>query len=437
MTMDFFRGKPSAPDLVLAVPAVIAPFVAFFAPRGITVLVVATAIAVVGLAIRDRCRPELFGRPVLVALALLVLWSLVSAAWAPDAWLAARGALKLAGSALAGALVISFAVQRGPESGRLVGCALAAGVIMTFLFLGIEVAFRDPISALFRNTVPPVQWYGHYWLNPCAAVLSLLIWPVAFLAWRRWGGIVAFAMIGCVAAMNVAIGYSTAAGAVIIGAVGAGFAFRWGRGTGIGVTVAFAVVMVAAPVVSGKIVGPPTIADAPIKVRQVLIHRLYIWQFTAQRIAEHPVRGWGMNASRSIPGGKDHAFDPWRGDVGENLPLHPHNLMLQVWLELGLPGVVLFIVLGGLVLVPLAGPAVGRPAIAVRMGLACTALLVFSASYSTWSSWWLAALWLAAAMTAAVTVPPHRDVSHPDPADGGPAARPTAVSAIDRPASEG
>jgi exopolysaccharide production protein ExoQ len=415
MIMQFFRGKPTATDLVLAVPAAAAPLVAYFAPRGIAVLVIATAVAVVALAVRDRRRPDFFSRPVLIVLSLLVLWSLISAAWAPDAWLAARGALKLAGSALAGALVISFAAQRGPESARLVGGALAVGVIVAFVFMAIDVAFRDPISALFRNTRPAVQWYGHYWLNPCAAVLSLLIWPVAFLAWRRWGGIAAMALVGCVAAMDVAIGYSTAAGALFIGAVGAGLAFRWGRGTAIAIAVAFAAVMFAAPVISGKIVGPPTIAEAPIKVRQILIHRLYIWRFAAERIAEHPWRGWGMNASRSIPGGKDHAFDSWRGDVGENLPLHPHNLMLQVWLELGLPGVVLFVVLGGLVLVPLAGSTIGRSTAAVRIGLACTALSVFSASYSTWSSWWLAALWLAAAMAAAITDPPDEDASHGDP----------------------
>lgn len=436
--MEICQNKLRAPDLVLAVPAVMAPLLALFSPRAITPLVIATALAVVFLAIRDRRRPAFIGRHLIITFSLLFVWCLASAVWSPDAWLAGRGALKLAGSVLVGSLIFAFAAQRGgPTAARTVGYALAAGVAATIALLFIEVAFGAPLSILIRGTLPAVEWYGHFWFNPSAAVLSLFIWPVAFLAWRRWGAIAALAMIGAVAAMNVAIGYSTAAGAVGIGIVGAVAGYRWRRGAAIAVVLAFAVVMFAAPTVSGKIVGPSTLAGAPEKVRQILTHRLYIWRFAAERIAEHPVRGWGMNASRSIPGGKDHAFDPWRGDVGENLPLHPHNLMLQVWLELGLPGVVLFIVLAALMLVSLARPAVGRPAIAVRIGLACTALLVFSASYSTWSSWWLAALWLAAAVTAAVTVPAHHDVPPADSVDGGPGTRPTDVSAIDRPATEG
>ena len=32
-------------------------------------------------------------------------------------------------------------------------------------------------------------------------------------------------------------------------------------------------------------------------------HRLEIWHFAGQRIAERPLLGWGLDASRAIPGG--------------------------------------------------------------------------------------------------------------------------------------
>ena len=63
-------------------------------------------------------------------------------------------------------------------------------------------------------------------------------------------------------------------------------------------------------------------------------HRLLVWGFTADRIEERPVLGWGLNASRAVPGGAKSL------DVSEPaLPLHPHNAALQWRLELGILGV--------------------------------------------------------------------------------------------------
>lgn len=112
-----------------------------------------------------------------------------------------------------------------------------------------------------------------------------------------------------------------------------------------------------------------------------------------------------MNASRTIRGGKQRAIDPKRGDLGENLPLHPHNMMLQIWLELGLPGGLLISALGAAVIVRLSRPAMPGDAAAVRMGQMGTVLAISSASFGTWSSWWLCAVWLAAALTAMFTAP--------------------------------
>ena len=53
--------------------------------------------------------------------------------------------------------------------------------------------------------------------------------------------------------------------------------------------------------------------------------RIDIWTFAVTRSTEKPWFGWGYEASR--------AFDP-------AIPNHPHNLALQAWLELGVPGLV-------------------------------------------------------------------------------------------------
>src|SRR5207302_8324015 len=71
-------------------------------------------------------------------------------------------------------------------------------------------------------------------------------------------------------------------------------------------------------------------------------HRLLIWSFTGEHIAERPLLGWGLDSSRAIPGGNSEIRP------GQNwLSLHPHDAALQVWLELGMPGAVLVALLLG------------------------------------------------------------------------------------------
>lgn len=54
--------------------------------------------------------------------------------------------------------------------------------------------------------------------------------------------------------------------------------------------------------------------------------RIDIWTFAVSRALEKPIWGWGYETSRR--------FDPM-------IPNHPHDMALQAWLELGLPGLVL------------------------------------------------------------------------------------------------
>jgi exopolysaccharide production protein ExoQ len=125
-----------------------------------------------------------------------------------------------------------------------------------------------------------------------------------------------------------------------------------------------------------------------------------IWQFTAESIAVRPVAGWGLNASRSIPGGTDEV------SPGTNrLPLHPHNAILQWWLELGAVGaaigtaLIVSVVFRAGQIGGVAGPDAAGPAALAATASALTVALV---SYGIWQSWWIATLWLATTFTAAV-----------------------------------
>jgi hypothetical protein len=117
-------------------------------------------------------------------------------------------------------------------------------------------------------------------------------------------------------------------------------------------------------------------------------HRLLIWSFVGDRIAEGPLAGWGFDASRAMPGGKDliRPGQTW-------MPLHPHDAPLQLWLELGVPGAVLFALIVALVWFALADIDWPRLFAAAAGASLMAALVVSFASYGIWEEWWLDTLW--------------------------------------------
>ena len=137
------------------------------------------------------------------------------------------------------------------------------------------------------------------------------------------------------------------------------------------------------------------------------VHRLVIWRFVGDRIAERPLLGWGMDASRAIPGGEAQAsgvMPDVRLPAGATmLPLHPHDAALQWRLELGLPGALLCLVVLGQALWRIAGsPRMPPKQRALALGYAAALLTIAMLSFGAWQAWWLSAIWLSAAFLVGV-----------------------------------
>ena len=112
--------------------------------------------------------------------------------------------------------------------------------------------------------------------------------------------------------------------------------------------------------------------------------RMGYWGYVIARIADHPWRGWGLDASR--------AFSPY-------IQLHPHNGALQVWLELGALGAVLAALILAYVVRRLARDARSLVAIGAA-GSAAVYLFFGLISFGVWQEWWLALGALAAVIAA-------------------------------------
>ncbi|MBU1376601.1 MAG: O-antigen ligase family protein [Alphaproteobacteria bacterium] len=112
--------------------------------------------------------------------------------------------------------------------------------------------------------------------------------------------------------------------------------------------------------------------------------RVVYWTYAMERIAEHPWRGWGLDASR--------AFSP-------HIQLHPHNGALQIWLELGLLGAAAAALAWAFAFRRLARDERSLVA-AATAGSAGVYLLFALVNFGVWQEWWLALAALVAVIAA-------------------------------------
>ena len=384
---------------LVVVFAFLVPFIGVVAPKGIVIALAVPGFVGLWLWLKDG-RPGLPVSGALVFLmAALAVWAVISSAWALSPSRAMSLPLRLAGLALAGVGLL-YAVTRldsehwrKAEKAFLVGMALG----LTALAVGFGYAKMTGTPLWSTSQADPLTT-----LNTGAVAISLLAWPGFALLWRR-----GHKRLFCVMALVVYAGFTfLASGAALLAPVMGimGFQVVWifRRRGALAIAAVTAVVIMAAP----QIVSGPQSFDRLKAVTEELPasaeHRMKIWDFTVEKIDEKPLWGWGMDASRSIPK-EDRRLSP---EI-EILPLHPHNAFLQVRLELGIPGAILFAALVGAFFAKVAGGNEDRFAAAVITGAAGAYLTVASVSYGIWQNWWFAFAWALAVLTAmAVRSPP-------------------------------
>ena len=395
-------GGGGDPALPLGIALAVAPFAAVLQSKALAPIATVALLAVVLLHRRRHgAWPWPRGAAAWVALALFA-WAAVTAAWAIEPLRALGTAVQLGGFvALGAAATRAVAAAEAPARERLLRLA-TAGLVAGAAAAGLDAATGNALRAAVRGLpeVPPTLAFG---LKPAASAMGLWLPLVAAAPLARWlRGLI---LLG-VAAVLLALPGESAKLAVLAAAAAAGLALLAPRQVPPAIGLGLATALLLMPALLGPLLarGVPAGGLPPSAA-----HRLVIWDFTITRIAERPLLGWGMEASRAVPGHHDSpdaaalsrfgldgpGTAEWLGRA-QLLPLHPHNAALQLWLELGLPGAFL-----GALLAALLGRACrrsGQPMVATAMlaGGAVTAMLSFGA----WQEWWVGTELMAAAAAA-------------------------------------
>jgi O-antigen ligase len=122
-------------------------------------------------------------------------------------------------------------------------------------------------------------------------------------------------------------------------------------------------------------------------------HRLEIWKHVIHAIGEKPIFGQGINSSKNdevVGTDKKFIFEKEGQQITASYGIHhPHNYILQLWLELGGVGAFIWGLLTYFVLSHLTRYPARKPAI--LLFAASQIHLLFS--ISMWQTWWWAALY--------------------------------------------
>jgi O-antigen ligase len=384
---------------VLACCAVLVPPLGVLAPLGLAPLFTLAPCAILVLDGRAVARSLRGLAPLAALLLLLALWATASALWSILPRHSLADGLRFVLIAAGGIVLIAAARTLAQEERRYVGAAAALGLGLAIALLLFEVASGAALARLIAGRPQSLMRYDRG-----ATTLVLALWPALAATGQRG---IERAAIALAAAATVFMLKSDAASlALVVGFLVLAVAWRAPRFAAAMMALGLVLAAIALPLATP---GDRTVLalrhDVPA-IKWSGIHRLLIWRFTADRIGERPILGWGMDASRALPGGKTRFADRFPDARipadAQALPLHPHNAVLQWEVELGIPGTILClaVVAWGLWRVGFA-PALAPGVRAGALAWAASALVVALLAYGIWQAWWLSCLFLTAATYAA------------------------------------
>jgi O-antigen ligase len=327
--------------------------------------------------------------PAAVLLALLLVWALISMSWSPAMPvhpnfrrykdLQAMTGIKLVFElALNGAFVMAMQRVKAETAAR---ASLVLGAALSLLMILLVVEALDG-GALYQW----VKAAAHQKTRPDLAtrnvargcyVAVVLFWPVV-LRLRRAAmpALVAVLIIGLVAS-GLIFRVDSPILALLISALVFVAVQAAGRPMVLALMVCTIAYFASAPLVAhlGTHFWHPDALPASVG-KQSWVERLDIWRFVAREIIQNPLKGWGLDASRS-----------WPADI----PLHPHDAAMQIWLELGAGGVCLAALFWAWLFIGVADlAATDQTMAAASAAAACAYLSIGALSFGVWQEWWLA-----------------------------------------------
>ena len=381
----------------------------------------------------DPKRPLVLLRtPVGIALGAFIAYLFVNAAFAVNSGAAFTKAAAVLGLVGCGFLIASSFLLQGATETRGLARSALTGLLLGVTFLLIELVLDEPIKRFVANNI--VQLFDlspkkmkivngeltnvhAFVLNRNVTSVVLLLIPgllfTGALATRTMRHVVLAALLlaAAVCVLMSASGTSVVAffaGAVVLALSALSLkAARVALMTAWTIAMLFAVPLAALPYDLGgnrwTWLPPESVAA-----------RFYIWKHMADEVWNKPITGLGIRGARTLklqlPADAETLREPAPVADGRRVP-HPHNVFLQIWLELGAVGALFALGVGLAALWQIGTlPALVQ---AGGYGLFAVSAAVGASGFDLWQTWLLSSYvfaWAAIllAMRLAQAGPPPR-----------------------------
>jgi O-antigen ligase len=391
----------------------LSPFVTAAVPRLTWLFLPLLALAFVLPVVRrgGDWRQLLRPNAALWAMVLVAAYALLSAIWAADPGAAIGKGLLLLAMTLVTFVGVAALAEGDAEQLRRAAFAFAAGAFLGGLFMLFELLTN---AALSRAVVSSVGW-----LKPAAMKLMIFVngratgvdlsqlnRNVAIVMFNLWAGLLALQMIEERTRRSVAMlllflatavpvflsNHQSSQVALLLSLLAFFFARRWPRPAFRALAALWClgfVLVLPADFLAYK-AGLHLEPWMPSSFKA----RVIIWEYTAERVLDHPWLGIGARSTRDVRQPKDLSDKPAGFVYPRNTGRHAHDMFLQSWYELGLVGVILIAIAGAIVairmsLLPLEVQPFAAATFATFLGIAAFA-------WGMWQTWLICAVGLLA-----------------------------------------
>lgn len=121
-------------------------------------------------------------------------------------------------------------------------------------------------------------------------------------------------------------------------------------------------------------------------------HRIFISNFVIDKYLEKPFLGWGLASSSMVPIDEENDVIYYEQYKWHPLPLHPHNIILQILLETGAIGLLLFaIIIFKYIHSIIKQNRESKDYLwgSLFMGFISSYFIISSTSFDVWQTWWV------------------------------------------------
>jgi O-antigen ligase len=351
---------------------------------------------------RELIRPN----AALIVLLLFAIYVFLNAAWAADRVTAFNSA-----ALLLGVILVTFAASRAADQFdeqqlSSVAIAFAAGAILGALFVIFELLSDGALTRTVMNSMTVLKVNPkHFQLSQGHITkmnLSVLNHNVAIVMLNLWPGLLALRTVArgtcrviltglflCAVTVSAVISEHQSSQVALIASLPVfWFAWRWRKPAirALAIVWCAAFVLVLPANFLAYKAGLHMAPWLPDSFRA----RVIIWEYTAERVLDHPWFGIGANCTHVLKEPRGVSESPKGFVFPRTTGWHAHNLFLQTWYELGVIGVILIAAAGAVVvtrmtLLPVESQPFAVASFTVFMGIAAFA-------WGMWQEWLMCAV---------------------------------------------